>query len=266
MLAFSNCGRLDLNSYGNQYTRIECPVPRRQEDCPAGLQFSNGKCINTLENKNWVSSDPYLKSDRQGYRVQYTLLGKVQPPAPLYKIPSPPSPTVSPNAKSVQEYMKQIEEERKSTEQERYYAMAQNRIANEHAENIKKIESQYKIDYNTIYNSIRNDLVNKVTDIKLKMNSELESLKREHQSSKITFEQYNDQYKSIVDKYRSIYDQTVVSSQSNLDTKIQELNIKRTNNLSQNDLSRDRQLAEVDQQYASKTIPIPSTFRQSIHI
>lgn len=266
MLAFGNCGNLDLNRYGAQYTRIECPVPRRQENCPAGLQFSNGKCINTSANENWVSSDPYLKSDRQGYRVQYTLVGKVQPSIPLDRIPSPSAPTVSPNARSVQEYLKQVEEERKSTEQERYYAMSQNRIANEHAEMIKKIEREYKVDYNSTYNGIRTELIKKVDDLKLRMNSELESLRSEHKSGNITLQQYNEQYKSIVNKYRTMYDQTVSSSQGELDIKIQELNMKRNNSLSENNLSRDRKLVELDQQYASKTIPIPSTFRQSIHV
>ena len=266
MLAFSNCGRLDLNRYGAQYTRIECPVPRRQENCPAGLQFSNGKCINTSANQNWISSDPYLKSDRQGYRVQYTLVGKVQPPSPIDRIPSPPSPTVSPNARSVQEYLKEVEDARKLNEQERYYSMLQNRISNEHAEMIKKIETEYKINYDSSYSNIRKELIKKIDDLKIRINSEADSLRSAYKSKNITLQQYNEQYKSIVDKYNSEYEQLVSSAQGEFDLKVQELQTKRTNSLNENNLSRDRKLVELDQQYASKTIPISSTFRQSIHI
>jgi len=113
---------------------------------------------------------------------------------------------------------------------------------------------------------MRTELIKRVDDLKLRMNSELESLRSEHKSGNITLQQYNEKYKYIVDKYRTMYDQTVSFAQGELDIRIQELNMKRTNSLSENNLSRDRKLVELDQQYASKTIPIPATFRQSINV
>ena len=117
MLSLVNCGNYNLDNSG--VSKVECPAPKRQIDCPYGLQFSNGKCINTEQNQNWISSDPYypyLNSNLLGYRVQYTQLSKPTPALSLSSIPYPLAPSISPNTRSVQEYLKQVEEERKITD------------------------------------------------------------------------------------------------------------------------------------------------------
>lgn len=113
MLSLVNCGNYNLdNTCGS---KVECPATKIQIDCPYGLQFSNWKCINTDENQNWIS-EPYLKSNLLGYKVQYTQLSKPTPVLSLSSIPYPLVPSVSPNTRSVQEYLKQVEEERKITD------------------------------------------------------------------------------------------------------------------------------------------------------
>jgi hypothetical protein len=55
-----NCGNYNLDNSG--VTKVECSVPKRQIDCPSGLIFSNGKCVNNEH--NWLSSEPYMKNGR----------------------------------------------------------------------------------------------------------------------------------------------------------------------------------------------------------
>lgn len=112
MLSLVNCGNYNLDNTG--VSKVECPAPKRPIDCPSGLLFSNGKCVN--DTHNWVSSDPYLKNDR--LMVTYTQVSKPTPAPSLSSIPYPLAPSVSPNARSVQEYLKLVEEERKITEKE----------------------------------------------------------------------------------------------------------------------------------------------------
>lgn len=112
MLSLVNCGNYNLDNTG--VSKVECPVPKRQIDCPSGLLFKNGKCVN--DTHNWVSSDPYLKNGR--FMVTYTQVSKPTPAPSLSSIPYPLVPSVSPNARSVQEYLKLVEEERKITEKE----------------------------------------------------------------------------------------------------------------------------------------------------
>jgi hypothetical protein len=106
MLSLVNCGNYNLDNAC--VSKVECPAPKRQIDCPSGLLFSNGKCAN--DTHNWVSSDPYLKNGR--LIVTYTQLSKPTPKPNLDKIPSPKTPPSCKNIKSVEEYIKQIEEER----------------------------------------------------------------------------------------------------------------------------------------------------------
>jgi len=106
MLSLVNCANYNLDNTG--VCKVECPAPKRQIDCPSGLQFSNGKCVNNTH--NWISSEPYLKNGR--LMVTYTQLSKPEPRPNLDKIPIPQTPTLSKNIKSVSEYIKQIEEER----------------------------------------------------------------------------------------------------------------------------------------------------------
>ncbi len=101
-----NCGNYNLDNSG--LSKVECPAPKRQIDCPAGLIFSNGKCVNNQH--NWLSSEPYMKNGR--FMVTYTQLYKPEPRPNLENIPSPETPTLCKNIKSVEEYIKQIEEER----------------------------------------------------------------------------------------------------------------------------------------------------------
>lgn len=107
-----NCGNYNLDNLG--LSKVECPAPKRQIDCPAGLIFSNGKCVNNQH--NWISSEPYIKNGR--FMVTYTQVSKPTPAHYLSSIPYPLAPSVSPNARSVQEYLKQVEEDRKITEKE----------------------------------------------------------------------------------------------------------------------------------------------------
>lgn len=101
-----NCGNYNLDNSG--LSKVECSAPKRQIDCPTGLIFSNGKCVNNQH--NWLSSEPYIKNGR--FMVTYTQLYKPEPRPILENIPSPKTPTLCKNIKSVDEYIKQIEEER----------------------------------------------------------------------------------------------------------------------------------------------------------
>lgn len=262
MLAFNNCGGYNLDNSG--VSRVECPVPIRQTDCPAGLLFSNGKCINTEQNQNWVSSDPYLKSNRVGYRVQYTQLSKPTPTPSLSKIPSPLAPSVSPNTRSVQEYLKQVEEERKSTEQERYYAMSQYKIGDEHIQRVNKIENDFKNNYAQVVNSFRSDFKNKVDELKVRRQNDITPIINDRQNGVITNKQYEQKLQEIIQRYNNEFEVLKASAQSGLDQAINKINEQRIFSINESETKKVRELAELDQQYASRSIPIPSAYRSAV--
>lgn len=264
--AFVNCGGINLNTYYNQTssTRIECPAPKRQIDCPYGLSYSNGKCINTPQNPNWVSSDPYEKKSRFGnqFKVQYTSVSK----PPSIAIPSPKPPAVSPNARSVQEYLKQIEEERKANEQDRYYSINRDMLLRQHNQRVNNIENEFKNKQAQTINSSRTDFKNKVDVLRQKRADEISPLVSDRQKNIITNEQYEQKSKEIIQKYNNQFEALKSSSQSGLDQALNKINTDRIQAINDSEARKLKELATLDQLYASRSIPIPASMRVPVNL